>query len=373
MSSRLVASCSNHTLGDRSCSVKQKTPVHCTMSPMTPPRCVVWTTPDQAPVLAEVLGGAGIELAGAGCADPARTGQVATALGCEPVDDLRQALCHFDADLVLLGDPGSFGEEASDADLDSLRAAHARNLCVATIEPIPATASGFAGTGFAEALHQGVLGSLATFAPVTRYRPIINELASVLDTYAPLRSCSINIAGPAALGSLGSRLFDTLDLVRWLVGVPSIIEAAYISPSAGRGMHPLPGHTLRNLHGEITMNLRFSDGRCSAVYLSDQLAHTTLNMSIIGLEGHIALDGNGFVWTNPAGEPVDTHKCEASDIDAGRLALQTQLNDLCSGVVPTRPPIDYAAVLSMTHAALLSTRTGQGESPHDVEQLMLSM
>lgn len=324
-------------------------------------------------MLVAVLQGAGIDLAGAGCPDPARTGQVASALGCEPVDDLRQALCTFDADLMLLGDPGTFGEQASDADLESLRAAHARNLCVATIEPIPATAAGFAGTGFAEALHQGVLGSLASFAPVTRYRPIINELASVLETFAPLRSCSINSAGPAALGSLGARLFDTLDLVRWLVGVPSIIEAAYISPSAGRGMHPLPGHTLRDLHGEITMNLRFSDGRCAAIYLSDQLARTTLNMSLIGHEGHIALDARGFVWTNAAGETVDTHTREASETDMGRLALQTQLNDLCSGVLPTRPPIDYSAVLSMTHAALLSTRTGQGESPHDVEQLMLSM
>ncbi len=340
---------------------------------MTPPRCVVWTNPDQAPVLGLALRGAGIELAGAGCPDPARTGQVASTLGCEPVDDLRQALCHVDADLVLLGDPGSFGEQASDADLDSLRAAQTRHLCVATLEPIPATAAGFAGTGFAEALHQGVLGSLANFVPVTRYRPIINELASVLETFAPLRSCSINNAGPAALGSLGARLFDTLDLVRWLVGVPSVIEAAYISPSAGRGMHPLPGHTLRNLHGEVSMNLRFSDGRCAAVYLSDQLARTTLNMSLIGPEGHIALDGHGFVWTNKAGEPVDTHTREKSDTDAGQLALQTQLIDLCSGVAPSRPPIDYAAVLSMTHAALLSTRTGQGESPHDVEQLMLSM
>jgi hypothetical protein len=340
---------------------------------MTPPRCVVWTNPDQAPVLAEVLHGAGIELNGAGCPDPARTGQVASALSCPPIDDLRSALCTHEADLMLLGDPGTFGEQASDADLDALRAANARNLCVATIEPIPATAAGFAGTGFAEALHQGVLGSLASFVPLTRYQPVLSELGSVLETFAPLRSCSITSAGPAALGSLGARLFDTLDLVRWLVGVPSIIEAAYISPSAGRGMHPLPGHTLRNLHGEITMNLRFSDGRCAAVYLSDQLGRTTLGMTLISSEGHIDLDGQGFRWSNAAGEPIDSHQAGSAEGDTGSIAMQTQLIDLCSGVAPSRPPIDYAAVLSMTHAALLSTRTGQGESPHDVEQLMLSM
>lgn len=275
--------------------------------------------------------------------------------------------------MVLLGSLTSFGEEANDADLESLRTAHARNVCVATMEPIPSTASGIAGTSFAEALHQGLLGAFASFVPLTRYRPIISELASVMETFAPVRSGVLTNVGPSSIGSLGARLFDTLDLTRWLMGVPSVIEAAYVSPAAGRGMHPLPGQTLRGLHGELTLNLRFSDGRCAAVYLSDQYSASTLDMTLIGGEGHIRLDDSGFRWLNASGDEVDSHKTEETAMDAGLRALTSQLSDLCSGVSPTRPPIDYAAVLSMTHATLLSTRTGQGESPHDVEHLMLSM
>ncbi len=340
---------------------------------MTQPRCVLWTNPDQASSLAGVLGGAGIDLIGAGCPDSARTGQVATEIGCDPVDDLRQALTTLDTDMILLGGAGAFGEEPNDADLDALRAAHARNVCVATLDPIPATASGIAGTNFAEVLHQGVLGSFASFVPLIRYRPIVAELTSVLETYAPVRSAMLRFTGPSDLGSLGARLFNMLDLTRWLIGVPSVIEAAYVSPRAGRGMHPLPGETLRNLHGEITMNLRFSDGRCASVYLSDQFHMSDVEMTLASAEGHISLDQHGFRWLNPTGNQVDSHESPDATLNTDAGALQSGLAELCAGVAPSRPPIDYSSVLSMTHAALLSTRTGQGESPHDVEQLMLSM
>ncbi len=340
---------------------------------MSQPRCVLWSNPDQAPALGEILRDAGIELIGAGSPDPARTGQVASALSCDPIDDLRHALTSLDTDMLLLSDAGAFGEEPNDADLDSLRAAHARNVCVATLDPIPATASGIAGTNFADALHQGVLGSFASFVPLIRYRPIVTELASVLETYAPVRSAMLRFTGPSDLGSLGARLFNVLDLTRWLIGVPSMIDAAYVSPRAGRGMHPLPGQTLRNLHGEITMNLRFSDGRCAALYISDQAPTSELAMTLASAEGQITLDASGFRWLNTSSEQVDSHEVPDTSLNTDAGALRAGLAELCAGVSPSRPPIDYSSVLSMTHAALLSTRTGQGESPHDVEQLMLSM
>ncbi len=325
-------------------------------------------------MLGRVVARAGLMLVGAGCPDPARTGQVATGLGCDPADDLRNALAVAEADLLILGDPGTFGEHARDADLESLRAAQARHLCVATLEPIPGAAGEISGTAFAEALHQGVLGDLASFAPLTRHTPMIGELYTVLETFAPIRSCSITLGAPGVLGSLGARLFDAMDLVRSLVGVPNIVEAAYISPHAGRGMHPLPGQSLRDLHGEITMNLRFSDGRCAGVLISDQLATTRASMTLIGREGHIILGREGFRWFDREGKVIDAHECpDPGGIDPTELALGDQLIDLCSGTGPKRSPIDYASVLSMTHSALLSTRTGQGESPHDVENLLLSM
>ena len=341
---------------------------------MSKARCILWLEPTQATTLKRVLERADIELIGAGSPDSARIGQVASDLGCEPVDDLRHALASADTDLILLGSPARFADQAQDADLDGLKAAHARNVCVATLEPTPATVNGIGGTSFAEVLQTGALNELAHMMPMTRHTPMIDELCTVFETFAPIRSCAITIGMPNALGSLGARLFDAMDLIRSLIGIPDIIEAGYISPAAGRGLHPLPGQSLRDLHGEFTLNLRFSDGRCAAILLTDQVGASMIRMTLMSTEGHIIANNDGFKWFNPVGEMIDSYNApQTNDADPTEIVLANQLIELCSGVGPKRAPIDYPSVLSMTHATLLSTRTGQGESPRAVEHLLLSM
>tara|TARA_R110002072_G_scaffold42064_22_gene119257 strand:+ start:159395 stop:160426 length:1032 start_codon:yes stop_codon:yes gene_type:complete len=343
---------------------------------MSKARCVLWINPEQCQLYAGALRDADIELVGAGSPDPARTGQVASDLSTEPIDDLRVAMSSTQADLLVLASPGSFGDQAQDADLDALKAAHERNLIVTTLEPIPAIVSGIAGTSFAHALSTGALDELARMTPLTRSTPMIDELCTVLETFAPVRSCAITIAAPGAMGTLGARLFDAMDLVRSLIGIPNIIDASYASPAAGRGMHPLPGQSLRDLHGEFTLNLRFSDGRCATVLLSDQVARSTISINMLSGEGHLIADNSGFKWFNPSGEVIDSYtapETEDLSVDPSTRALIAQLIEHTTGVGPKRPPIDYPAVLSMSHASLLSTRTGQGESPRAVEQLLLSL
>ncbi|MDF1809843.1 MAG: hypothetical protein P1U42_09125 [Phycisphaerales bacterium] len=341
---------------------------------MSKARCVVWIDPAQVSLLKGIIERGNFELIGAGSPDSARIGQVASSLDTQPIDDLRHAFASADADLFILGDPGSFGNQASDPDLEGLKAAHGRNVEIATFEPIPATASEIAGTLYAESLQNGSLNELVRLAPLTRHTPTIVELLTVLETFGPIRSCNIAIGVPSNMGSLGARLFDAMDLIRSLVGVPNMIEAAYISPAAGRGLHPLPGQSLRDLHGEITTNLRFSDGRCASMLLSDQIGSSNLSMTLIGAEGLIQVDNHGFKWQDSKGNEIDSYQYESTpEIDQTEIHIAEQLIELCSGVGPKRSPIDYQTILSMTHSTLLSTRTGQGESPRSVEQIMLSM
>ena len=341
---------------------------------MSKARCILWIDPQQIPLFKRVLSRADIELVGAGSPESGRTGQIASDLSTTPIDDLRHAMSSAESDLIILGNPASFAEHALDADLDALKAAQSRNLCVATLEPIPGAAAEIAGTSFADAMTTGALNELSRFVPMMRHTPMIAELHNVLETFIPIRSMTITMGAPKVYGSLGARLFDAMDLVRSLMGMPNIIESGFISPAAGRGLHPLPGHSLRNLHGEFSMNLRFSDGRCATVFLTDQVGSSIYSMTILGREGHIVADQSGFVWCNPDGDKIDSYTCNhEKGIDPAEIALADQLIELCAGVGPIRNPIDYSSVLSMTHATLLSTRTGQGESPRAVEQLLLSM
>lgn len=338
------------------------------------PRAACWIRPEQAGLVARVLASAGIEAAAAGSPEPTQSSQVARDLGCEPCDDLRQALTTGGFDLVLIGAPGDFGHADLDRDMGALLQARSRALPIATLEPIPASAMALTGTRWAETLDSGAMAENVRFVARTRRTPAIDELHALLETFGVPRSGAIRVNGPATLGTLGARMFDAMDLTRSLFGVPESIDACCVTPASGRGVHQVPGETLRSLAGDLTAHLRFADGRSLTMHLSDQAARSSFDLRLIGPEGIVDVRPDRLTWQHTSGE-IDEGTVKHADTgsdDAGEAALVTQLKNLCSGVGPKHAPIDYPGVLSMTHAALLSCRTGQGESPDTIRRLMQS-
>jgi hypothetical protein len=337
------------------------------------PRAACWLRPEQAEVIARTLRMAGIVPALAGSPEAVQTPGVARVLGCEPCDDLRLVLTAAPVDLVLIASAGvgGFGDTDVDQDLTALQLAKARGVAVATIDPIPAAAMELTGTRWVEALENGSLAELVRVVPRTRRTRMIDELHAAMETFGVLRTCSVRSQGPAVLGGLGARLFDAMDLVRTVMGVPETIDACFVAPANARGVHQLPGVSLRGLTGDLTAHLRFSDGRSGTLHLSDQCAASAFDLRALGAEGAITLTPQRMVWQGREGD-LDTTDLPPSPEDFGEAALVTQLNSLCAGVGPTHAPIDYPSVLSMTHAALLSCRTGQGEAPDTIRRLMAS-
>lgn len=333
------------------------------------PNAVCWLMPDQTERIGRVLARAGIVPVLAGSPEPTHTGQVARDLGCEPCDDLRSALTSAPVDLVFIAAAGQFGHTDIDQDLSALQLAKGRAVPVATMDAIPAAAMELNGTRWIEALHNGTLAELVRVVPRTRRTRALDELHVILETFGVPRTCSLRIVGPAALGSLGARLFDAMDLVRTLMGVPEVIDACFVAPANARGLHQLPGESLRGMTGDLTAHLRFSDGRAACAHLSDQSPVSEMDLRILGTGGVITLDAARLIWHHPTGEQ-DSIPMEPAETDAGEAALVVQLSNLCAGVGPSHAPIDYPAVLSMTHASLLSCRTGQGESPDTIRRLM---
>lgn len=338
------------------------------------PRAVCWLRPEQSELVLRVLHAAGIEPVFAGSPEASNTGVVAKAMQCEPCDDLRAALTTTDLDLVLIASPGELGHTDLDQDMGALQQARARAVPVATLEPIPASAMAFAGSRWAESLDNGTLAEFVRFAPRTRRTPAIDELHAVLETFGVPRSGAIRMNGPSILGSLGARMFDAMDLTRALFGVPESIDACCVTPASGRGVHQLPGETLRSLAGDLTAHLRFADGRSLTLHLSDQAARSSFDFRLIGPEGIVDVCPDRLIWQHTSGD-IDETVTESTDAgaqDPAEAALVVQLKNLCAGVGPVHAPIDYPSVLSMTHAALLSCRTGQGESPDTIRRLMQS-
>ncbi len=337
------------------------------------PRAACWLRPDQAEAVARILAAAGILPAFAGSSRAGQTGQVARALNCEPCDDLRSAIVSLPVDLVFIADAGDFGHREVEQDLTALQAARARAVPVATVDPVPATATELSGSRWTEAMHNGSLAELVRVVPRTRRTPAVSELHAAIETFGVPRTCSVRMTGPATLASLGARLFDAMDLLRTLMGVPETTDACFVAPAQGRGLHQLPGESLRGLAGDMTVHLRYADGRAAVLHLSDQPVASSFDLRVLGAEGSIAVTPDRFVWRRPDGGADDTPIATTAPdpaADPGENALIEQLGDLCAGVCPKLPPIDYPAVLSMAHAALLSCRTGQGEAPDTIRRIM---
>jgi len=325
-------------------------------------------------MLKGVLSRGGIEVIGAGCPVSAQTGAVAQGFGCGVQNDIRHMLSSENPDLVLLAAPGEFGHRDIEGDLGALQQAHSREVMVATLEPIPGEATVISGTSWADALQSGAFGEFVRMVPLARRTRLVEELMSSLETFGMIRSLSMSIAAPAVYGSLGARVFEAMDLVRTLIGVPEVIDASYQGATVVSGLHQLPGQSLAGLHGIMAAHMRMADGRGVMVQVSDQVGRSGLMMSIFGCEGEIRLGEGGFRRFDITGVEIDSFNSNAEDaIDPSSVRLAEQLIQLCSGIEVAIAPVDHASVLAMGHTALLSARTGQGETPETIRRLLLDV
>lgn len=390
------------------------------------PPTLVWLDPEQLPLVRTIVERIGLPIAAAGSPTRGRSREVAEALAeaqgsdVEPVDDLRAALASWQSGAVWIAAAGSFGAQGAGgggdpADIEAVRACRARGVRVATMEPIPASALELAGAGPTD--DPGA-PELVRFIPRTRLSRAVLEAAEVLDAFGAVRTVAFEGWSGRGEGSLGARLLDAMDVVLWLLGEPETIDAAYMWPGKGvreRGasvgagaqghadgaaaagavsggggsgggggaVHLLPAETLRGLHGDMTLNCRFADGRGAAVVISDQAGRWNRSLMLVGPGGRIRVYDDGFEWVAPDGARVDASRAlgasRASDAVGsaaggaapGRSAavIAEALERYLGGREGTVPPLDSGRVLAMAGAALLSARTGEGESPATIARM----
>lgn len=337
-------------------------------SPAEPRRTVVWCRPDQTSLVRRVRDLAGLNVIEAGSPEPARAGQVAADLDAERTDDLRAAIASTDAELVLIADPGEFGSGASPEDLAALVGARSRHVTIAALEPVPPTALDMTGTGWTDPQTGGRAIDAIRLVNAPRRTPALRALADARESFGAVRSMSVEVLCPAAAGSLGAALIGAIDLVLWTLGDPESVDAAYVGPGVGSALHALPGQTLRDLHGDLSAMVRVPSGRAASVLASDRAGAWSCAVTLLGEAGVIRVSPAGFVWTGPDGETTDEHACDAPAGAAAMIA--DQLARLLDPDGPTDAPINLPGALAVAQAALLSARTGQGESPETIQRLV---
>jgi hypothetical protein len=169
-----------------------------------------------------------------------------------------------------------------------------------------------------------------------------------------------------------------MDTVLSFFGEPEQVDAAYVPPIplGPATLRVAPSETLRDLHGRLTANLRFSDGRAACLLLSDASPRWGRTLTLLAdagapeQGGRLRVSDDGLEWISGSGSIVESSRTQerraggATPTTVGAAqAIADQIAGMLGGRTPTLTPIDPRRVLSLTGAALLSSRTGEGESP----------
>jgi hypothetical protein len=344
----------------------------------TPTRVAAWLDPEQVAFVRAVVDRVGLRIVAGGSSQVGRSGEVAAALGVQPLGDLRAALAAVDADVVLLAAPGDFaggtgGSEAEDRGV--LAACRQRGVRVFTLEPMPSSLLQLEVPVLAGGPDSPLpsAGDWATFAPSARLSRAVREAADVIVQLGALRTVAFAGWSGVGEGSLGARVFDGVDAVSWLLGEPESVSASFAFPGRGTPVHAVPGQSLRGLDGDLTANLRYADGRAGAVLASSRAGRWGRTLTLLGEGGRLRITDDGFEWIGPDGKTIDSARVPGVGLDdPAALAVEAVADQMSRALdprVPAPAPTDYVQTLAIAGAVLLSARTGEAESPATLRRM----
>jgi len=295
-------------------------------------------------------------------------------------DDFRQLRVEHPADFLLL----STVEGTTPDDLGHWLASGGDVL---TLEPV---ASRIDAVPDPAAISEGPTAGRLIQMPLLRCCPGWLRAADPQLALGELRTGSIHAMGPAGAISLFAHLADAMDLALVLFGTPDQIDAQLVGPLSA------PPDDLHGLAGSITAHLRYGHHAGLTLHVSDRALRWARGGTLLGADGMMAFDDQHYTLTTRAAEPVatgghPTARGGADDPNATDQAVppgpatETVSDETAGAADPTEtpilsdllaaqwqwllaqrhglPPIDRRVVIGCCQTVLLSTRTGQSESP----------
>lgn len=308
-------------------------------------KAVVWFDADRAGLVGDVIGRMGaIDVVAVGGPNRAAASELAETLGAPVADDFRKMLVDERPGSLLLA--SGTGIKRKD-----LRDAAAGGTHVIAVEP-PDAELDTAGESNGRDPDAGVV----VCAPWFRLAPAWQAAAEPEQVIGKVKALTVSCVGPAATGSLFARLYDALDLIGHMVGLPDEVAATMSGP-----LTETPDD-LRAMTGHLTGHLRFRDGAAACITVSDRAFAFRRRAHAIGATGQLMLEDDRYRLFGEDGAIVDSvHPGMDSEPPppAALIAAQWQ-RVLDRGHLPR--PVNPAHIVALCHATLLSCRTGEIES-----------
>ncbi len=311
-------------------------------------RVIAWAEPGQRQLIEDAVDRAELDIAGVGGGTLAAASELADALGVDRLTDLRQALHRDDFDLLWLVSPEPIGA-------DERRLIRELGMAAVSSEPRPME--------IADLVLDPAEASTAMFVPLMRRSPGYRAALDTIDEFGQRQMIQITLGSGRGEGSLFARLFDAMDLLETLCGPADGIDAALAAAPAS-----FP-ESLADLRGHMTLNVRFAKGRCASIAVSDRAGSWSRMLTIVGPAGRLRIDDVGHEWIGADGETVEARP-PTEPVTAGALIGEQMIRVLESrDPCGDRPP-DTARLLAWCEAARLSCRTGQGETPQKLLEML---
>lgn len=327
-------------------------------------RVALWCTPERLPIVRAVRDRLDLVVCAAGSPGRGESGALAERFNAQPIDDLRSMFASGEAELFWILDPGPFGDDPADAAV--ILSARQRGAKILVAEPVPSSTVEVRAGRWARSHHGLSAADACDLAPLVRHEPAFAELLDAMEQFRPVRTLRVDVRARERDASLALLLFDAMEVARQLMGEPETIDAAYAYSVPGRPLHALPGETLRDLKGDIAFTGRYADGRVVSGLASDQAGAMSFSIEAIGPSGELSANRDRLLWRDAAGEVIEDSKWARAETEPDAIAAAAvagALQRVLEDKAPTPAPGSFELTLSMCQAALLSARTGQGESP----------
>jgi hypothetical protein len=307
---------------------------------------LIWTDSARADLVREVLERMDrVRVLAVGGPSKGAVSELASELEVGAEDDLRQ--------MLLSGGEGGVDSllVATGEGLSSKAIGQARDsgVAVLALEPVAAHQD-----DVVESEEPGG-GFRVITAPWLRMSPGWKSAANPQEALGQILALQVNVLAPSGVCSLYARLYDAMDMIIHLLGLPETIDAALTGPLSE------PPDRLRALTGHLTAHLRFTSDASAALTVSDRSATWDRRLLALGAEGQIALEDAGYTLTAKGGQTLDALACPAEPPQPADLIARLW-NELHRGAAPPQS-VDPRQIIACCDAALLSCRTAQLESP----------
>lgn len=282
-------------------------------------------------------------------------------LGWEACGDFRRAIVEREAKLVLVMSGGSLeSERGGVADDEGVR--ERATEAGAVVLSLPAVMR-----AMAPERPMRSPGSVYQ-VPLFVRSPMMGDLREVLGALGRVRSLVAHFRCGAAHGVVGGRFFDAMTLAHVLLGEPEQVDAAVVGPGGGVAGVKVSAAGFDELRGDVLCTLRYIGGHAASIAASDCGGRWSRGFTIVADGGVVRATDRGFEVLDHEGKTIDAGGRQANTVGTGggsdgAAVIAASIIRMTDPRTPDGEVFDAEAVLASCHAAALSARTGQGESP----------